>query len=199
MWTKKLVLVPQQLIIHLFVFSPVLFSIEKDNLFSADFLLATLSASDSSSQCPTPASTTTATTRTSQSITANRQSTASVLRNQSQSRQSLSRAGLHVNTVDTSQAAATTSTTDAAAESIVENQGCRLDSLSLLEPHPISVPMGTDLECDEVACPPPTKRARARFIFQRCFKSSSSSQSSLLLGEIYAADSDCESPDMKPE
>lgn len=74
----------------------------------------------------------------------------------------------------------------------VELERSRLNSLSLLEPYPIAMPMGTDLETEELVQPPPAKRARARYIFQRCLKSTQD-QTDLgdcRLGELFAADSD---------
>lgn len=74
----------------------------------------------------------------------------------------------------------------------------RLNSLSLLDPHP--VPLGTDLgldseeeaELDDFAPMPPAKRARARYIFQRCLKSTQETNLSVRSMEVFVPPSDSE-------
>lgn len=84
----------------------------------------------------------------------------------------------------------------------------RLNSLSLLDPNPIpmdvevpldvpvnvpvDVPIGVpmDVSVDMEVPPPPAKRARARYIFQRCLIPTQ--DGSDRLGELLAPDSDAE-------
>lgn len=61
----------------------------------------------------------------------------------------------------------------------------RLNSLSLIDPH-LFAAMDVDFECN----PPPPKRARARYIFQRCLKASQDGTTAPL--EVYAPPSDSE-------
>lgn len=67
------------------------------------------------------------------------------------------------------------------------DQTCRLNSLSLLEPQ-IYPQMEIDYEAE--LNPPPTKRARARYIFQRCLKPSQDDVQRTT--EVYAPPSDSE-------
>lgn len=67
----------------------------------------------------------------------------------------------------------------------------RLNSLSLIEPHPFPrMEVELEPEFDSEFQPPPCKKARARFIFQRCLKDSQDGAEKLT--EVYAPPSDSE-------
>jgi len=171
--------------------SPVLFSLNKDGLYSADFLLSTLSPSIDS----TPSSGATLTPRASVA----RNPSSSVMRNASGSRLNSSRVA----------------TTPLLAACDSPDHFSRLNSLSLLDPNPIpmnmevaadvpivldDVPLDNptdlpmdiplDLPSDVEVPPPPAKRARARYIFQRCLIPTQDGRDRL--GELLAPDSDTE-------
>jgi len=135
--------------------NPVLFSLNKDTLYSADFLLATLSPSLDS----TPSSAVTLSQRGSV-----QNSPLPVMRDASGSHSSSLRA----------------TSTNLLAVSDVPEHFSRLNSLSLLDPNPITM--------DVEVLPPPAKRARARHIFQRCLIPSQDPNDRL--GELLAPDSD---------
>lgn len=143
---------------------PVLFSLDKEHSYSADFLLATLSASADA----TPSSAATLSHRDAAPLDG--QSPLPMLRNQSTSK-SLSRAfkspSLAPNTPD---------------------HFARVNSLSLLDVNPPG-PGSTATELN-MSLEPPAKRARARHIFQRCLLPSQ--DISMHLGEVLAPDSDNE-------
>ena len=66
----------------------------------------------------------------------------------------------------------------------------RLNSLSLIEPHPLP-DMDVDTEIEEEILPPPKKKARARYIFQRCLIPSQHLIAPLT-SEVFAPPSDSE-------
>ena len=121
----------------------------KDDLYSADFLLATLTPATS-----TETSSSSGGTQPSASL-----ATPVLLRHQKSrgDRSSLASANSSMAVRPTPPATTTTTTTSSVN---------RFNSLSLIEPQ-LPIP-----EEEEPIHPPPTKRARARYIFQRCLKSS---------------------------
>ena len=150
---------------HIFLskFSPVLFSLEKEHSYSADFLLATLTPSVDA----TPSSAATISHR--DTAVQRRDSPVSILRNQTSSK-SLSRAlnspSLPPNSPD---------------------HYPRLNSLSILDVNPPAAEREAEPETPQQ---PPAKRARARHIFQRCLQPSQ--DVARILGEVLAPDSDSE-------
>jgi hypothetical protein len=143
----------------------VLFSLEKEHSYSADFLLATLTPSVDA----TPSSAATISHR--DTAVQRRDSPVSILRNQTSSK-SLSRAlnspSLPPNSPE---------------------QYPRLNSLSILDVNPPAVEREAEPE-PETSLQPPAKRARARHIFQRCLQPSQDVARNL--GEVLAPDSDSE-------
>nr|SVE94392.1 EOG090X0A9P [Simocephalus serrulatus] len=146
---------------------PVLFSLNKENLYSADFLLATLTPAIE----PTPSSSITKNDISQRGNTSTNRSSVSVLRKESRS---ISRSNMQTSFMPTSDTPEPTA---------------RLNSLSLIEPHPLPA-MEAELEVE--FNPPPSKRARARarYIFQRCLKASQDGTTGPT--EVYAPPSDSE-------
>ncbi|XP_046638173.1 cell cycle checkpoint control protein RAD9A-like isoform X2 [Daphnia pulicaria] len=147
---------------------PVLFSLQKDDLYSADFLLATLTPA-----LDTSASISSRTAKHEMSVqgnTSNHPSPVPTLRNKTDSR-TISRANL----VDSRNGSRASTTHTRLHTPLIRQMPVndtpdhtpRLNSLSLIEPHPFP-DMEVDLE-PEIQ-PPPNKRARARYIFQNCLK-----------------------------
>ncbi|KAK4010634.1 cell cycle checkpoint control protein RAD9A isoform X2 [Daphnia magna] len=132
---------------------PVLFSLEKANLYSADFLLATLTpVLDSTATSSRTTNNQRKNYVSTQSDVSKHSSPVPVLRDKADSR-TVSCVNLQTTLVP-----------------IVSESPChtsRLDSLSLIEPQPFPA-MEDDLDLE--IQPPPPKRARARYIFQNCLK-----------------------------
>nr|SVE73710.1 EOG090X0A9P [Daphnia atkinsoni] len=129
---------------------PVLFSLEKANLYSADFLLATL----------TPVLDSTAHSS---------RSTNDQRKNKSSRESNLSKTSSPVPTLrDKDSRVASSANLHTTIMPIVPESPyftSRLNSLSLIEPQPFPA-----IEEDLDIQPPPSKRARARYIFQNCLK-----------------------------
>lgn len=148
-----------------------MFSLNKENLYSADFLLATLTpnssettssnslpsktfsqANTSSTRQPSPIPTLRNNTRNLNVILPNYKWFTSTSLSFSTGARSVSRANFHDSLLPTSE---------------TPDHHSRLNSLSLIEPVAFP-PMEVDIEPEIL--PPPAKKARARHIFQRCLK-----------------------------
>ena len=137
----------------------MLFSLEKDDNYSADFLLATLTT-PSSQETPSSAAS------VSHRESGQRNSPISVVRNQTTMSKSISR-----------------TLNSPSISSRTPEHPSRLNSLSLLDVNPPG-PLSSE------TVPPPAKRVRARYIFQRCLQSSQDVHTNL--GQVLAPDSDSE-------
>nr|SVE73091.1 EOG090X0A9P [Ceriodaphnia reticulata] len=181
---------------------PVLFSLHKENLYSADFLLATLTPAIESTQSSSRPS-----VGTSQRANAsNHPSPVPNLRNKTDSA-SVSRAnfkdysGVSHDNVKGSRNVSRAKDFSNVSRANLQNTSIpttyqtdtpdhnRLNSLSLIEPHPFP-DMDVDTDVETEIQPPPTKRARARYIFQRCLKPSQ--DTAPRKSEVYAPPSDSE-------
>nr|SVE75279.1 EOG090X0A9P [Daphnia dolichocephala] len=149
---------------------PVLFSLGKENLYSADFLLATL----------TPILDSTAnSSRAGHNERKNKSSTQSNL-----PKCSSSLPLLRDKTDAGSLSYAPLQTTEMPMATDSPHHTSRLNSLSLIEPNLFVAMEDVDLEVQ----PPPPKRARARHIFQNCLKATQESGERPC--EVFAPDSE---------
>nr|SVE74334.1 EOG090X0A9P [Daphnia barbata] len=139
---------------------PVLFSLGKEDLYSADFLLATL----------TPVLDSTA--RSSRASQNQRKNSSTTQSNLPKDAGSLSYAPLQ--------------TTEMPMVTDSPHRTSRLNSLSLIEPN-LLVAMEEDVDLE--IQPPPPKRARARHIFQNCLKATQESRERPSC-EVFAPDSE---------